>query len=261
MTLFRHEIKQNRIAWIVWSAVLSFMMSITIVVYPQMSAEMGGLNDMLGNMGSFSDAFGMGQLNFSVFMDYFALECSNTLGLGGAIFAGILGISAISKEEREHTAEFLLTQPISRHRILLEKLLSVLVRLLILNSAVVIASLACILAIRADMDYGKFALLFLSYFILQMEIAGVTFGLSALTRRGNIAIGLGISLGFYFLNLLANMTQELKFLKYITPFSYTDNTSILCQGTIPLKYLLPGLLLGIGGILCAFVKYRKKDIL
>ena len=261
MTLMLHELKQNRLSLIIWSAVLSFMLGVTVVVYPQMAAEMGELNDMLGNMGGFSDAFGMGQLNFGVFMDYFGLECSNTLGLGGALFAAIVGISAISKEEREHTAEFLLTHPISRTRVVTEKLLSVLVRILFMNLAVLAVSFLCILAIRAEADFGKILLIFTVYFFLQVEIAAITFGISAFARRGSMAIGLGIALGFYFMNLISNLAKELAFFKYITPFGYTDSGRILQEGSVPLKYLLPGILLTAVGILGAYFKYRKKDIL
>ncbi len=261
MTILLHELKQNRVSLIIWSAVLSFMLGVTIVVYPQMSAQMGELNDMLGSMGAFSDAFGMGQLNFSEFTDYFAIECGNVLGLGGALFAAILGISALSAEEREHTAEFLLTHPIPRHRVVLEKLLSVISRLLILNSAIFAISIIGILAIRADVDMGKISLLFLAYLILQIEIAAISFGLSAFIRRGGIALGLGLALGFYFMNLISNLAEELTFLKYVSPFGYTDSGAILKQGTLPLKYLLPGMFLTAAGVLIAFLKYRKKDIL
>ena len=34
-------------------------------------------------------------------MGYFGVECGNVLGLGGALFAAVVGASAIAKEERE----------------------------------------------------------------------------------------------------------------------------------------------------------------
>ena len=78
----------------------------------------------MSNMGSFSDAFGMNNLSFAHFTDYFSIECGNVMGLGGAVFAAITGVLMLSKEEKEHTAEFLFTHPLSRSRIVLEKLLA-----------------------------------------------------------------------------------------------------------------------------------------
>ncbi|MBQ3155069.1 MAG: ABC transporter permease, partial [Clostridia bacterium] len=95
MILLMHEWKQNRVTLLVWSAALAFMLGICVLIYPQMSTQMSELSDMFANMGAFTDAFGMDQLNFGEFMGYFGVECGNTLGLGGALFAAILGISAL----------------------------------------------------------------------------------------------------------------------------------------------------------------------
>jgi ABC-2 type transport system permease protein len=54
------------------------------------------------------NSFGMDKLNFGEFMGYFGIECGNVLGLGGALFAALAGISALAKEEKDRTAEFLL---------------------------------------------------------------------------------------------------------------------------------------------------------
>ena len=105
MTLFLHEIKRGRLALIIWTAAIAFMLAVCVVIYPEMSAQMNELGDMFSDMGAFSEAFGMDQLNFGEFMGYFGIECSNTLGLGGALFAAVLGACALSKEEKDGTAE------------------------------------------------------------------------------------------------------------------------------------------------------------
>ena len=133
MTVFLHELRMNRIALIIWSGAIAFMLGVCVLIYPEMSAQMGDLGAMFSEMGAFSDAFGMDQLNFGEFLGYFAIECGNVLGLGGALFAATLGSSALAKEEREHTAEFLLTHPVSRTQVLTEKLFAVLTQVLILN--------------------------------------------------------------------------------------------------------------------------------
>ena len=122
MTLFLHELRTNRIALIIWSAAISFMIGVCVIIYPEMSSQMGDISAMFADMGAFSDAFGMDKLNFGEFMGYFGVECGNTLGLGGALFAAILGSGALAKEETGHTAEFLLTHPISRTKIITSKL-------------------------------------------------------------------------------------------------------------------------------------------
>ena len=261
MTVFLHELRMNRIALLIWSYAIAFMLGVCIIIYPEMSSQMGDLSAMFSDMGAFSEAFGMDQLNFGEFMGYFGIECNNTLGLGGAIFAAIVGATALSKEEKDHTAEFLLTHPISRRRVVTEKLLAVVAQVFILNAAAIAVSTLCILLIGAEADASALALLFLAHLLLDIEIASITFGISSLLRRGELGLGLGLVFGLYFANILANLTKEVEFLKFITPFSYTDSSYIIPENAIEIKYLAVGLVLTAIGIATAYWSYTKKDIL
>ena len=260
MTIFLHELRQNKVSLIIWSCAISFMLGVCIIIYPEMSTQMGDISAMFSDMGAFSEAFGMDQLNFGEFMGYFGVECGNTLGLGGALFAAIVGVSALAKEERQHTAEFLLTHPISRSRIITEKLMSVFAQVCILNVVVAAACTLCILLIKVEVDAATLALLFLSYLILQLEIAAVTFGISAFLNSGELGVGLGIVFVTYFLNIVANLTEALEFLKFITPFAYADGSHIVPEGAIEIKYLAVGIAILLVGIASAYIKYTKKDI-
>jgi ABC-2 type transport system permease protein len=260
MTLFLHELRMNRTALIVWSAALSFMLGICVIIYPEMSTQMGDLSAMFADMGAFSDAFGMDQLNFGEFMGYFAIECGNTLGLGGALFAAVTGISALAKEEKDHTAEFLLTHPVSRTKVITEKLLSVFTQVCILNVAALVVCSLCIVLVDVEADVSTLVLIFLAHLLLQLEIAAVTFGISAWMRRGELGVGLGLVFLLYFCNILANLTEELEFLKFITPFSYTDGSYIVSEQAMEIKYLAVGLALSVIGIAVAYWNYRRKDI-
>ena len=60
---------------------------------------------------------------------FYAIECGNVLGLGGAFYAAFCAVGILSKEEKERTAEFLLTHPVSRVKIITEKLIAVLIQI------------------------------------------------------------------------------------------------------------------------------------
>ena len=260
MTVLLHELKQNKLSLIIWSAVIAFMLGVSIMIYPEMSAQMGDFSDMFANMGAFSDAFGMDQINFGEFMGYFGVECGNVLGLGGPFFAAITAVSVLAKEEKNKTAEFLLTHPVSRKRIITEKLFAVIAQIIILN--LFTAAVACISAvvIGETAEWGKMALIFLAYFLLETEVAFICFGLSAFLRKGGFAIGLGTVVVFYFMNIISNLTEELKFLKYITPYGYTDSGYIIKNGALDIKYMWVGMLFAAAGIITAYTVYTKKDI-
>lgn len=260
MTVFRHELRQGRTALILWAAIIAAMIGLCILIYPEMAKQMGELGGAFADMGGFSAAFGMDKINFGEFLGFFGVECGNILGLGGAFFAALLGSTALAKEEKEHTAEFLLTHPVSRFKVVLQKLASILVQILLLNVAAAGATALAVILIGEAPELKTMALLFLSYGIMQLETAAVCFGISAFLRGGGAGIGLGLAALFYFFNIAANLTENARFLKYITPFGYTDSAGIIVDGCLPAKYLAAGLGLAAAGIAAAFWQYGRKDI-
>ena len=260
MTVFFHELKRGKVSLLIWSCAIAFMLGICVLIYPEMKTQMSDISEMFADMGSFSDAFGMDKINFGTFIGYFGVECGNVLGLGGALFASILGISALAKEEKEHTAEFLLTHPVSREKVLAEKLLTVFSQIIILNLVSAIVTVLSVLAVGESVDAKVMLLLFLAYFMMQIEISAVTFGISAFLKGNGLGIGLGITVLMYFLNIMANLTENAMFLKYITPFGYTEGADIISNSAIEVKYLAAGLVFTVTGLVAAFLKYRKKDI-
>ena len=240
MTLIKHELRQGKITLLIWSSVIAFMLAACILIYPEMGTQMSDVSSMFSEMGSFSAAFGMDKLNFGEFMGFFGVECGNVLGLGGAFFAALLGISILAKEEKEQTAEFLLTHPISRRKVLTRKLASVILQIIILNVIVMIVTIFSIYAIGEEPEVRPLSLLFIAYFILQIEIASVCFGISAFLSRSGLGIGLGIAALLYFLNIIANLTEDARFLKYITPFGYTESSDIIADKCLNTGYLFTG---------------------
>ena len=260
MTLILHELKRNRIALIIWCYALAVTLGACVFIYPEMSAQMNEMSEMFANMGSFSEAFGMDQLQIGNFIDFFALECGETLGLGGAIFAAILGGSILAKEEREHTSEFLLTHPISRVKIVTQKLIAALMQIVILNLVAAAITAVAVVAIGETAAFGTMALLFLSCLLVQIEIAALAFCASTFLPRGGLGAGLGIGLGFYFVNIIANISDEVEFLKYVTPFAYANGAYIVENTALEFKYLAIGLTITVIAVVVSYWRYTKKDI-
>lgn len=260
MTVWKHELRIGRMPLIIWTAAIAFLLAVCIVIYPEMSGQMGEISESFAEMGSFSQAFGMDKVNFGEFMGFFAVECGNVLGLGGALFAALVGITSLSKEEKEHTAEFLLTHPNSRIQIISEKLGAVFTQIIFLNITVIIITGLSIIVIGESPDIKVMALQFLAYFVMQIEIASICFGISAFLCRSGSGLGLGIAVLFYFLNIIANLTEKAEFLKYITPFGYTEGADIIANDSLNGKYIVVGIFFAAIAIATAYYQYNKKDI-
>ena len=260
MTLVRHELKQSRISLIVWTLSIASLLAVCVFLYPSMKNEMDAVSEMFSSMGSFTAAFGMDKVSFGTLIGFYVVECGNIVGLGGAFFAALCGISVLAKEEKEHTAEFLMTHPVSRWRVVTDKLIAVIFQLVILNVAVYLTAVVSIALIGEDIPWKELNLLHLAYFFLQVETATVCFGISAFLRRSGMGIGLGIAMLFYFLNLVANITEEADFLKYITPFGYAEGADIVNSLSVNGEMLAVGVAFTVAGIVISYVKYCKKDL-
>ena len=130
------------------------------------------------------------------------------------------------------------------------------------RKAIIIYALAVgsIAAVGEAIAWKEISLLHLAYYLLQLELAGICFGISAFLRKGSVGVGLGIAAMMYFLNLIANIADVAKFLKYITPFGYCEGADIVSDGSLDITLVVIGAVIGISGIIVAYLKYAKKDI-
>ena len=118
--LFR-ELKLNLKTFLIWSLSVGLMGLVCILLYQSMEGDMKDMADMFSNMGAFSDAFGMSTLSIATIEGFFATEVGTVHGLGSGMFAAILAIDILSKEEDKHSGEFLFSLPISRSKVLAAK--------------------------------------------------------------------------------------------------------------------------------------------
>ena len=260
MTIYIKELKQSFKSLCIWTASIAFMMLVCVLLFPEMKGEMDSVSSIFANMGGFTAAFGMDKLSFGQLMGFYGIECGNVLGIGGGFFAALAGISVLANEEKERTAEFLLTHPISRISIIAQKLLSVLTQIVVLNIVVVAVSLISAAVINESFEMKEFMLLHVAYLIMQLEISCICFGISAFIKRGSIGIGLGLALAFYFMNLVCNMTEQAEVLRYITPYAYAEASNIISEGKLDTVLIVTGIIIAVIGAAVGFVKYTKKDI-
>ncbi|MBQ1371923.1 MAG: ABC transporter permease subunit [Oscillospiraceae bacterium] len=244
----------------IWTGGIGFLLVVCILIFPEMKDQMQGLTDAMSSMVALTTAFGMDRLNYGTLMGYYAIECGNILGLGGALYAALSAVSSLSREERERTAEFLLTHPISRRQIVGEKLLAVFLQITALNGLIYLLGLVSMVAIGENIIWKELNLLHLAYYLCQLTLGGICFGISAFLRRGSVGIGLGLAVLAYALNLIANITESAKLLKYFTPFGWCEGAEILENRYLDGAKLAVGAAMTLLGIGLAFWHYTRKDI-
>lgn len=258
--LLLHELKQSAKSFSLWTACIAAFMALCIFMFPSMKGEMDKVGEMFASMGGFSEAFGLNRLNFGSMIGFYATECGNILGLGAALFAALIGVNALSKEENDHTAEFLLTLPLSRPAVIGSKLLSIILQILFLNLVCTLASIASICAIGETVEWGQLLLLNFSYLLVHLELGCVGLAVSAFCTRTNPGVGMALSIGLYFLNIVANISPDARPLKYLTPFAFSEGADILASSSLDWTYVGIGMTLSLLCVLIALTRYSKRDI-
>jgi ABC-2 type transport system permease protein len=179
------------------------------------------------------------------------------------IFGSSTGATIISKEERDRTAEFLLTKPISRKFIFTTKIVS----LFTLVIAVFLAQ--TITAITGILIFGDNNIRWSTFFtmytnglllILFFTCLGVILSMFIHPNKNLIGMVVGIVFGTYFLNAIAKAAETIRWLGYISPFHYLDFT--ISNPNYHTNYLTVGIFLLISMLilLFSFKIYEKKDI-
>lgn len=259
MTVFRKELRSGAVSVLVWSAVLGGLMAVCVGLYPSMAGSMEDMSALFAGMGDFSAAFGLDKLQFGSIMGFYGTECGNILGLGGAFYAALTAMGLLAGEEGGHTAEFLLTHPVSRLRVAAEKLAALAVLIVGLNVVCFACGAGGVLAIGEEAEWGDLFRWHGALLLMQLEIGGLCFGLSALLRRGGLGLAMGVAALLYFAGLLTNLDQRLDWLKFVTPYYYADAARIFAGETLT-GPVLAGCALGILGAGFGLWWYRRKDI-
>ena len=260
MTIIKLEFKSNLKTLLIWSITVGLMIFSFMLMFPMMEESLTKMGDLYSNMAGFSAAFGLDKLSIYTAMGFYGTEVGAVLSLGGALFAALLGAGILSKEEGGHTAEFLLTSPISRVNIAFQKLFALII--IIFSFELICISMAALsfLLINESITMPEFLLYHLAQFSMHIEIACICFCISAFAKKANAGLGLGIATILYFADIMVKTIPDLKPLKYITPFYYSGAADIFSSGKIDGILILIGILVSIISVLVAFIKYSKKDI-
>lgn len=260
MNILKHEIKMNLKTLLIWSLSVGIMCLCFVLIYPSM---MDGLKDVASSyasMGGFSKAFGLDKLSIASIEGFYATEIGAMYALGGAMFAALIGAGMLSKEECGHTGEFLFTLPVSRKRIVLEKMLVLFILIIIFNVICILCSGVGLLIIGEKIAAKPFILFHLSQLVMHLEIGLICYAISSFSRKNNFGVAIGIALVLYFLDLMSRLVDDIKWIKYFTPYYYSNSSDIFTNKEIDTLLIVLGLAISIVAGIISFAKYTKKDL-
>lgn len=259
-TIYRHEIREYIKSLFIWALCVGGVGVLCILLFSSLKESMEGMTESFASMGALSDAFGMSQLSMATLKGFYATEVGTIHGLGGAMFAAVISANMLSKEEDGHTSEFLFSLPIARGKVVMAKWSAVMSHILLFNLFCVSLYLVGIVVLGEDMDLQEFFLYHGMQVLMQLEIAGICFGMSAFQRKNKLGLALGAVLLFYAYDLMARVIPDLSDYKLFGPFSYANAADLFSSGEIYVEAAALGVVVLAACVSIAHVAYARKDL-
>jgi ABC-2 type transport system permease protein len=262
MNMYLHELKALRKTTIIWVCSMIAIAALYLSMYSSIANDAAGFKVLLAGyppqvramLGVSLDSIAS-PLGFYSMIITFVVLC-------GAIQAMNLGVSLLSKETRERTADFLLVKPVSRTAIVNAKLFAALTMLLATDVIYCAAANVLVCVVTKSSYSGKlFLLINLTLLFIQLIFFSLGVFVSVLANKikSVLPISLGTVFGFYFIGALL-VTDKNDGLRFISPFKYFDNAYICRNSGYESPYLIAGAAIVIVAIAASYFIYNRKDI-
>jgi ABC-2 type transport system permease protein len=174
-----------------------------------------------------------------------------------------LGVSILSKETRERTADFLLVKPVSRTKVITAKLLAALTAILVADVIFHVISIIIANAVKvSDFDGKLFFMINLTLFFIQLILFSLGMAVSVFFKKlkSVLPISLGTVFGFYMAGALIATGENEAAARYISPFRYFDTAYIIQHAAYEASYLAVGAVIAAAAVTVTYIVYTKKDI-
>ena len=214
--------------------------------YPkELMAAFGLQGGLLSDPGTF--------LNMYIFQFLWPL-----LAAIGAIFLG----TRVAADADRGFLDLPLSTRLPRVRYLGATIVAQLVGLTLVSAAMVVAVFVGDLLIEPDFDWVRVGLTGVHALVFAAAITGVTTALAVvLLDRGRAAgLAAGILILMWLLNVIAQLSPDLKDLATLSAFHYFDVTALIDSGTYPIGASLLYLAFAIGGWGLALPLFRRRDL-
>ncbi len=263
MNIYLYELKDQRKSALIWLGSLTGLVAMFFAIYPSIASDAADFKELMSHYPAVvREMLGINLDYITSLLGYYSMIFSFIL-LCAAIQAMNLGVSILSKENRERTADFLLVKPVSRTAIVSAKLLSSFTSIVLIDAVYFLATY--VLADFVKTENYSWRILFLmnlSMFFTQIIFwaMGILISLFFQKIRNVLPISLGFVFGFYMGGALLAVGKSEKILRFLSPFKYYDLSYIMKHSGYEIRYLILGVFIVTVCIALSYILYNKKDI-
>jgi len=263
MNIIRRELKAHYKGLIGWSIGMLFMVIAGMAKY---SAISSGGQQAIDLFKTFPKPVlviaGINGLDVSTVIGYFGVLYLYIL-LMATIHAAMLGAEVISKEERDRTSEFLYPKPITRSKIVSEKLIAAIINIVILNLITTVSSIFTVAFYAKNFSNNNMILVLMAgLFVMQILFFSLGSALAGLFKNPKLPaiVATAVLLITYIIWVVVDLNANLDFLKYVTPFKYFDASVIISAGHLDLFYVVLSAVIIAVFITTTYLTFNKRDL-
>ena len=262
--MLKREFKVNLRSFLIWTGVLVSLFLMVYLMYPSLIAsdQMDQLNEMMKMFPpELLKAFNMDISGIDTAFGWVKTEGFVFVLLITGVYGSILGTNILLKEENDKTIEYLISLPVTRKQIVLQRV-AVALGYIFLMVGILLVFNGIALHGDKDFDAKQFILLSITPVFSTMVIFAISLFVSTFTHKTKkvFGIGLGIVFASYFLNMISEMSDKTEFLKYISVFTLADIRNVISKTEINPIILIVTFVLTASFIALSAVRYEKKEL-
>ncbi len=263
MNVFIREMKANGKSLVIWCLGALFLVAGGMAKFAGYSSAGQSVNDLMRQMPrAMQSIVGLGAIDLSTALGFFSMLYLYLLIMAG-VHAALLGANIIAKEEEYKTAEFLFTKPVSRRRVMAEKVMAGLVNVIILNAATWVSSQVLLGYYSRDVYVaGGVKLLMGGMMLFQILFLAMGAAMAAIKKRSRDAASASAALllGAFILSVMIDIDRRLSFLRYLTPFRYFEAAGTLSRGGLSGVYVTISAVATLLLLSAGFAVYARRDM-
>lgn len=262
--MFKREMKINLKNFIIWTFILIGLFLVVFLVYPSIinSDNMQMMNEMMEMFPKeMLKAFNMDISSIDTAFGWLKTEGFVFVLLITGIYSGILGSNILLKEENDKTIEYLNSVPVTRKKIVINKILCGILYIVLMVVSLGIFNFIG-LSLSGDFDRKLYFLLSITPILPSMVIFTLCLFLSTFTHKTKKTLGVSLGIVFvsYLLQIISELSSETEFFKYLSIFTLADIRNVIVNVEIdPIMVIISIILFGMF-ISLTLIHYNKKEL-
>jgi ABC-2 type transport system permease protein len=263
-SVFRETLRQSRFTVLLWCAGLGLMAFIIVAIVPGL--DVAKLMDVINSLPPFLvQAIGAGQdIRFATTpAGLVSVTFFNRFALIFAVYSLVMGLHVTADEEEAGIMDMLVSLPLSRRRLVLEKIAAYVLTIFALMAAVLLGIVLGAASSQIDLPVGGVLVSVANLLPMMAFLLAFTAFLGAAARRRSTALGLGVVfiVASFLVDTIGGMAGDswLGKIKILSFFHYFDAVNVMKNG---FSLGNAALLLGLAALFAAGAAeaFHRRDI-